>query len=171
MTWSPVTDPSGPVSYKVSVSTVSDFSSQIAGSPFTSATTSYTAPLTLATTYYWKVNTVDKAGNESVDSLIRSFKLASPTTAAPLPNRFTNGANVVLTWGPISWAAGGFDIQVSTSSTFPAAGLISLHVNQGTQQVTVTPALADGRWYWRVRAVGSSPGAWSSAGSFTVESN
>jgi hypothetical protein len=136
------------------------------------------ASLLLVTTYYWKVRGYDAAGNVSAWSTVQTFKVGSATGAAPIPNRFTT-STPTLTWGPVSWAqsSGSYRIEVTNNTAFTGTPLYSATLppiaGNVPQTATVSPALADGTYYWRVRAcydaAATNCGAWSGTGVFTVE--
>jgi len=73
--WGAVT---GAISYRVDVSTASDFSSFVVNG-ITVITNSYTiSPALTNGDYYWRVRAVDTAGNISANSLSRKFTVALP---------------------------------------------------------------------------------------------
>jgi hypothetical protein len=121
--------------------------------------------------YYWQVQAVDAAGNLSGWSAVRTVKISSLTTAAPILNRYTT-STPTLSWSPVTWTASGgyYQVQVDNLSTFASPEFVSGNIPTGTQTVT-TSALANGQGYWRVRACTSANvcGAWSPAVIFTVE--
>ncbi len=126
-----------------------------------------TSPL-LFTDYYWRVRAIDAAGNVSAWSSVFTVEIVSPANDRPVLNRYTTGSPT-LTWSSITWAAG-YEIQIDNAANFRSpeysSGLIA-----GLSQ-TIPTTLPDGTWYWRVRAVDDTgrPGRWTSAGTFTVES-
>jgi hypothetical protein len=136
------------------------------------STTSYTPPSTLLTQdYFWQVRALDAAGNASDWSVIRTLKLSSATTAAPLPNSFTTNTPTLF-WTPVNWSsAGGFYLlQIDNQNTFASPEYLSWNIPADTAWL-VTDSLTTGVWYWRVRACSARDvcGAWSATGSFTIE--
>jgi hypothetical protein len=136
-------------------------------------TTSYTSPSALLIQdYYWQVRALDAAGNASAWSGIRTLKLNSATTAAPIPNSFTK-ATPTLFWAAVNWSsAGGFYLlQVDNNSNFTSPEFTSESIAADTNWLTIA-SLSNGIWYWRVRACASPDvcGAWSATGSFSIES-
>jgi hypothetical protein len=94
--------------------------------------------------------------------------VAYPATTAAVPRtmHFTTGSPS-LSWSPITWAVQ-YEVQISRNSTMasPIHTLLS-----GTNSLTVSPALTDGRYYFRVRAqrADSTWGAYSVIETFTVD--
>ena len=143
------------------------------------------APL-VTTTYYWQVQAYDSLGTPSGWSPVFSLKITTPTTGAPLPNRFgpgsTNAPHTVrLSWGPISWVypGGWYEVMIDDHATF-ASPLFQTPNNAsvlpgGTQTIQEGiggfPILPNGTFYWRVRACDSTGrcGSWSSRGTFVVD--
>lgn len=143
------------------------------------------APL-IATTYFWQVQAYDSVGTPSGWSAIFSIKIISPTSSAPVPNRFGPGSTntphtVRLSWGPVSWVnpGGWYEIMIDDHSNF-SSPLYQTPRNAsilpaGTQFITEGtggfPTLVNGTYYWRVRACDNTGrcGHWSSTGVFVVE--
>lgn len=125
------------------------------------------SPLVLAT-YYWRVRTIDVAGNYSPWSETWQVSITSPANSAPSRNRFETSL-ATLTWGAVTWATG-YEIQVDNNSNFSSPEYGSGVLPAGTLSHTTT-ALPNGLWYWRVRArrADGSWGLWSPSDSFIVE--
>lgn len=89
----------------------------------------------------------------------------SPANAVPQRNYYTTGT-VTLGWNAVTWAAG-YEVQVSRNNTFTD---LAYH-NPNTAALAVTPTLADGAYFWRVRGLrsGGAPGAWSAVDTFTID--
>ena len=88
--------------------------------------------------------------------------LNSATTEAPIRNRV--GSNPTLTWlGVQDGAVTGYQVQIARDAAFTQLVAISPDsVNAATFELS--PALAPGVYYWRVRALrGAVASAWSSA--------
>ena len=133
------------------------------------------SPLTSGT-WYWRVRPKDDAGNSlTYNSPAQSFVINPP---APAPSAPGNGATVIaspkLSWGPVNGACS-YDVQVSDSSNFPAAGAgagSSIPDGANTAQTAFVPTgnlvTHSGTWYWRVRAelCNTDTGAWSNTQSF-----
>lgn len=124
----------------------------------------------LLTTYYWRVRTIDAAGNSSNWSQIRSVIITSPVTGVPRLNRFTTSMPT-LTWNATTWATS-YEIQVDNNSNFSSPEYSSGLIGADLLSITPTVLLPNGTWYWRIRARNSAGiiGPWSSAGTFIIES-
>lgn len=133
------------------------------------------SPLTSGT-WYWRVRPIDDAGNSlTYNAPPQSFVINPP---APTPSAPANGATVIaspeLSWNPVNGACS-YDVQVSDSSTFPAAdggsgGSIPDGANTAQTAYVPTGSLVThaGTWYWRVRAelCNTDTGAWSDTQTF-----
>jgi hypothetical protein len=93
--------------------------------------------------------------------------LAPPASASPGRNLYTIPI-VTLTWNEISWAAE-YQIQLSFDPNFEVFILQDDLIPKESLS-TVTPALSNGLYYWRVRAKdnANSWGKWSAVESFIV---
>ncbi|HUN10574.1 MAG TPA: PQQ-dependent sugar dehydrogenase [Aggregatilineales bacterium] len=93
------------------------------------------------------------------------------TTSAPIRNRFTStDTNLVLNWLPVSGATG-YEVQISTSSTF--SSLVTVPGNPYPGTTLTMPMVPPGIYYWRVRALRAAPAApsaWSTPEAFSVAS-
>jgi hypothetical protein len=123
----------------------------------------------LFTLYSWQVQAIDAAGNESGWGTPFTFNVVSPGNAAPLLNR-ADGAQMELTWTPISWALG-YQVQVANNRSFPTSSLVQDETLPPSETAMLTDPLPDGIFYWRVRAQRPDGrwGGWSTMGTFAVE--
>jgi hypothetical protein len=98
---------------------------------------------------------------------IRIYECVPPTP--PARNYFTTDTPT-LTWNRVSYAAG-YEIQVDNTATFTLPLSFTTQVNSPNTLEATTTALADGVYYWRVRAkkADGTFGPWSSVESFTVD--
>ncbi len=135
---------------------------------YSTSSTSFTpsSPL-LAQDYYWQVRARNAAGNWSNWSNAFSFNLISALDDAPERYLYTT-QTPTLAWMPITWAAG-YHIQVDNNANFSSPVVNNNGLNGG-QAVFTTPPLAEGRYYWRVRAqrANGTWSDWSSVESFWV---
>jgi len=90
--------------------------------------------------------------------------LAYPGTSAPTAPHFST-KTPTLTWSRITWAVS-YEVQVSTISTFTTFTTYSAP----STNVTLSPALAEGTYYWRVRGKNANNtfGPFSATGSFVI---
>ena len=131
--------------------------------------TSYKPPQSLLNkVYYWRVRALLDDGSVSGWTQIQTVTIASAANAAPIRNYHTT-ATPRLTWSPITGALE-YEVQAATTSKF-SAPLSFTAVVPGTELGVETTALADGVYYWRVRARYSTNkwGAWSPAENFAVD--
>lgn len=117
--------------------------------------------------YYWQVRAIDTAGNASEWSLPFSFTVLSAQNAIPILNYYSD-STITLRWTGLTWAAG-YQIQIDTASNFAKPLTYEATVPAGTLEI-VTPELANGVYYWRVRAqrTNGSWGSWSAVTGFQI---
>jgi subtilisin family serine protease len=122
--------------------------------------------------YEWRVIARDAAMNVGVASAPRALNIianlpAVPVQTAPVSGFLTANTTPSFTWNPAVGAAT-YDIQLDNNSNFssPEETTSGLMVTNFT-----SPSLADGVWYWRVRAINVNPeaGAWTAARMFTID--
>jgi hypothetical protein len=169
LTWAASTIPSGTAFafYQLQVDDTSDFSSLMLDRQETDILNrAYTFPDNLApnTGYYWRVRTANTLGQYSMWKA-SSFRTAlpPPTLLSPAYLEVPNTLRPVLDWGDVAGATGyGLQVSIYPNYSYP---FLSLAMTTSTY----TPAADLPRnsvLYWRVRAQGTSLGAWSSS-SFT----
>jgi subtilisin family serine protease len=114
--------------------------------------------------YYWQVRSRNNLGGVSEWSEMRSFVPDVP----PDRNYFGAVATVTLTWNRVTWATG-YEVQYADNAAFTNAQPPT-PLSVDTLSFT-TPSLADGRWYWRVRALkgANPPGPWNVTQTFVVD--
>jgi subtilisin family serine protease len=125
--------------------------------------TSYQPPAWLDFgTYYWQV----RAGNDlgvSDWSPVRTTIIGSQPNAAPSAYNYVENSTPTLRWNRLSWATE-YQVEVDNSSKFNALPLeFSAILPWETLEATVTPALGEGVYYWRVRGrrADGTWGGWS----------
>lgn len=114
-------------------------------------------------TYYWRARAFDGHGGAGSYSAAWRFEIADPFAMTPSPVTPFAGATIVQ---PATFVVSNDrvfegvsgtrdEVQVSLSPTFVpvAASGWSWAVNRGAVQVSVSPALGAGTYYWRTRAV------------------
>ncbi|HYG82923.1 MAG TPA: hypothetical protein VD861_21175, partial [Pyrinomonadaceae bacterium] len=124
-------------------------------------------------TFYWRVQTLDRAHNLSAWSEVRTFTVGAPVPpAAPnlvyLPNsaRVPPARSITFMWDAVGGATS-YEIQIDDSSGFRAP-LIAGRGGLTTPQFAQTFARETSYW-WRVRAFNAaSAGPWSATRTFQV---
>lgn len=88
------------------------------------------------------------------------------TGSAPALQHFSD-TTPTLTWSPVTWAVE-YELDVDTASNFTAP--LSFEILSASNSATINPALAEGTYYWRVRARDAADkwGTWSTTGSFVI---
>ena len=164
--------PDTAVAYQFTYNTVDDPDSAL----YTSDETSkyYITPPAMAamTTYYWYARARDKAGNWSdwSDPFMVTIHPLTPgkvKQSTPAHKSLTTDNTPELAWSAVDYAED-YHIQISTNSKFTA--IVQEQADYTT--LTFTSAeLADGKYYWRVRAQNAVDGygKWSSSRYFTVD--
>lgn len=133
--------------------------------------TKYVSPIVFSPeVYYWQISVVGGVYNGQTTLPIK-FSVSPIIPASPRPSYPANGASLSTSTPGLSWTgvstALNYEIQINQASTFTADGL---ELTTGDATI-VSTSLADGKYYWRVRAVNEN-GAfskWSSISVFTVD--
>jgi hypothetical protein len=141
----------GAFTYTLQYADNSGFTGAITVSALTD--TVFTLPTLAQGAWYWHVQAIDQALNESAYSSDWSFTVDTDPPAVPTLVLPTNGASISdntprLTWNP---AAGAFTytLEYADNSGFTGA----IQVTGIVDTIYVTPALSDGDWYWHVKSV------------------
>lgn len=124
--------------------------------------------------YFWRVCPVDGVGNKGEWTVSRSFTADGsapgvPTTLRPCDGKHTNDNTPWLDWTDVTDATVvHYQLQVDDNTDFSSPVVSKTWVKLSS---TTLPALPDGEYYWRVRAVdeANNMSAWSSIWSFTVD--
>ncbi|MEP0762123.1 MAG: M6 family metalloprotease domain-containing protein, partial [Chloroflexota bacterium] len=159
-TWGVV---SGATSYRIQADNNADFSSLAINSTRTSPTYVRVTALTDGL-YYWRVQAKGANGIWGPWSAvwtvtIDTVKPAKPTLLSPVKDALLTTNRPAFDWGDVLDAVR-YDLQVDNSSTFGSPEVVA---SPAGSAYTVTTPLADGRYYWRVRAVdlAGNSGSWS----------
>ncbi|HBU69286.1 MAG TPA: hypothetical protein DEE98_02760 [Elusimicrobia bacterium] len=150
--WSASVDagPAGLSSYKINISTSSDFvplfRTELA------AVNSLTVSMTDSGTYYWKVCAMDRASNFSLAGatwtvVIDTITPLPPILSLPLANYTTNSVTLTLSWtGEDAGPAGilDYDLEISTFN-----GFSSLYYSSTTTLGSHTTTFIQNEYWWR----------------------
>jgi hypothetical protein len=128
------------------------------------------SPASLApnTKFYWRVRAFNASGESNLWSAVGTFRtaLTPPVLTAPLNATAVASLKPTFTWNSVATATG-YQIQVSTSSTFATT-----LVNATTVSPTYTPMTTLPSGYvifWRVRTNGTNgPSDWTTTIMFTT---
>ncbi len=170
--WGNATLPAGTVfdRYQVQVATDTGFSALVVNQNVAGQTNSeytLTFSLTPNTRYYWRVRAFNTLGEYSTWAAYLSFRTAMtpPVLSAPGNGTTALARRPDFDWGDVSGATS-YTIQVSSYATFSST-LVS--TTAAVSAYTPTADLPANRLlYWRVKANGANPSAWSAVGSFTT---
>jgi hypothetical protein len=160
-------DVSGADSYQVQVDSNSNFDSPERAGTVTSSQFTVTPDL-VAGTWYWRVRTFDNSvyGNWSVSwNFILSSLLIPPTLLSPANGTTIGDYSPLLDWSDVA-GADSYQVHVDNSSGFSSP---DRNRNILASSYTVSPDLAGGTWYWRVRTYdGSNVSNWSAVWNFIL---
>ncbi|MCD6356237.1 MAG: hypothetical protein J7L66_03030, partial [Anaerolineaceae bacterium] len=124
------------------------------------------------TTYYWFVQAKDKAGNVGSWSVGREITVTPGKPKQVVldspPNAYkTDDSSFDLSWHAVPYGYT-YQIQIDNSHYFTSVNYSYTSAVEATSH-TVGP-LAEGKWYWRVRAVNKDnvKGAWSTYRKFNT---
>jgi len=168
LTWKKSADAT---SYRLQVSSDSNFSKNIAVDSVLSDSTLFVGGLSNSTTYYWRVNAGNAIGSNGWSGR-RSFTTFTPTLATPTLTAPQNGAADVNTAPTVSWStvayATTYEVQVSTARDFTTVFIDDATLTTGSKQLS---GLANSTtYYWKVMArnLSGAIGSWSDPWSFTT---
>lgn len=164
LTWNPS---SGATSYRLQVSTNSNFTALIVDDPTLTTTSKRIGPLNYNSQYFWRVS-ASNAGGTSAYSTVRSFTtiLAAPTLASPSDGTTGVPTNPTLSWNASSGATS-YQLQVrvpslGASTIVDTSGLVATSFSLSGLATSTT-------YSWRVRATNAGGTSdWSSVRTFTT---
>jgi len=172
--WNVSTGGTSPYTYEIMVADNLSFTTpDVNVTGLSDSNYSYTTGLTPATTYYWKVRTLDAGGAYSSWATTQSFTTAtftSPTFTIP-----TSGTSMTTVTPTFSWTAptGGsgtytYELQVSLANTF-ATNVVDV-TGIATTSYTMTSNLTPDVFYARIRSKDglNNYSDWTSTVSFTA---
>ncbi|NGP78186.1 T9SS type A sorting domain-containing protein, partial [Balneolaceae bacterium YR4-1] len=165
----------GANTYRVQLSSSSDFSSIEADQSGLTATQWEVSGLANSTSYYWRVQASNSYGSSSwsVPYDFTTEQEATSPPAAPTLTSPADGESGIVISPNLDWdtASGAetYRVQVATSSDF-SSPVVDQRGLTGTSQ-TVSGLANITSYFWRVQAANSAgTGSWSSVWSFTTES-
>ncbi len=161
------------VRYQIQIDNNSTFASPAQDAETQPAgTLTYTAdPFANGGVYYWRVRVINTEGVAGAWSAARQFtlkQLAAPGLLAPATGTRTIDTTRDLSWKPVTGAVS-YQIQIDTVLTFATPDQTLTVLSPGTSTPVTFPA--DGKYYWRVRAVNTFgvAGLWSAKWNLTVD--
>jgi hypothetical protein len=133
-----------------------------------------TVTITLVdSTYYWRVKSEDRAGNQSFFSAVRNFELDTrvpirPTLISPVNAVWLTNTTVIFNWSEVTFNTKSpirFTVQIDTSINFTNPRILT------TSYCCDTSTLSQYRYYWRVRAydLAGNQGEFSNTDSFGID--
>jgi hypothetical protein len=134
---------------------------------------SYTTGLTPATTYYWKVRTLDACSTYSSWATTQNFTTASftsPTFTLPTAGTVMTTATPTFTWSASTGGSGTYTYELAVSLVNTFATTVLNQTGIATTSYTMTSNLTPDTYYARIRAKDSlnNYSSWSSTVSFTA---
>jgi hypothetical protein len=158
----------GADTYRLQVSTSNTFASTIYNDSTRTSTSQPITGLTIATTYFWRVNS-KISGGTSAYSDVWSFTTitppAAPVLVAPLDAAQNQPTSLTLSWNA-STGANTYHLQVSSSNSF-ATTVFNDSTISGTSQ-PITGLTIGTTYYWRVNAKNTAGTSAYSTRSFTT---
>ncbi|MDI6792661.1 MAG: Ig-like domain-containing protein [bacterium] len=170
----------GALSYRLEIDDATDFLTPVLTG--TVDVSNYTLTVALSDgLYYWRVISIDAAGNESAGSIFQMLSIDTlPPDEPPAliwppqhEETVTNDNTPTLQWRAVTGATE-YGLQVDNNPDY-SSPVINITRPGGTTSYTVTEPLADGTYYWRMRAKDGA-GNWTgwiqvnaSPGSFTID--
>ncbi|MES2649826.1 MAG: LamG-like jellyroll fold domain-containing protein, partial [Bacteroidota bacterium] len=168
LSWNTVT---AATSYRLEVSTVSDFSTTVFAQDGLAATSQQVSGLLPATIYYWRVRGTN-AGGDGAWSAVWSFTTlppavpVSPTLSSPANAATAIALDPTLIWNTVMDVIS-YRLEVSTLADFSTTVFAQSNLGNNSQQVS--GLLNETLYYWRVRGTNNGgDGAWSAVWSFTT---
>ncbi len=125
-------------------------------------------------TYNWRVRSRDAAGNKSAWAGPRKVTIRTTTPGAPQPitpesGKAINDNTPSFTWTTVAGSGVKYELQVDNNADFFSAEINRPNISN--PRFDTTRALSEGPQYWRVRArnAAGTPGAWSPASAFIID--
>lgn len=156
--------------YVISIATDPGLSNLVVGTktkPVEVQGVNYALPTSLTPgTYYWAITPVDAEGHRGARSALGTFQWTWPSSTAVLVADLNPEAgifdNPIFSWNPVPGAAR-YEVEVNSDQNFaPGSKWCCGGTTIGTSLAPIA-ALANNRYYWRVRAINphGDAGAWN----------
>jgi hypothetical protein len=156
--------------YIVSIATDPGLSNLVIGTrtkPVETQGVNFALPVSLAPgAYYWAITPVDAEGHRGARSALGTFQWSWPSTTAVSVADLNPEAGVfdnpIFSWNPVPGAAR-YEVEVNSDQNFaPGSKWCCAGTTIGTSLAPLA-ALANNRYYWRVRAIDphGNAGAWN----------
>ncbi|MCE1189353.1 MAG: T9SS type A sorting domain-containing protein [Ignavibacteria bacterium] len=162
----------GATSYRVQVSTASDFSTTIVNDSTLTGTSKQVTGLANNTKYYWRVNAKNSYGTSTWSSVWNFTTAAAqtvpdaPVLSTPANNATNQSTSLTLNWNASTGAAT-YRVQLSTASDFSTT-LVNDSTLTGTSK-QISGLANNTKYYWRVNAKNAAgTSTWSSVWNFTT---
>ncbi|MCI0707844.1 MAG: T9SS type A sorting domain-containing protein [Ignavibacteriae bacterium] len=159
-------------SYDLQISTTQDFSNLVVNASTILETSRTVGPLDPATTYYWRVRSVQLlivspwSNAWSFTTAGTGTGLATPSLVSPADNATNQPTNPTLAWNAVHQAES-YHLQLSLNPNFNT--LVSEYTSITATSRQVGGLSLNTQYYWRVRAQNSSGESnWSQAWNFTT---
>lgn len=158
--------------YTVEISTDETFNNILFSRTQTGTSYTLSAIEALPHGYYWwriLVNGIVAPAEVQRKFIVAPPTPPPPTLTSPAASFLTNNPQVTLTWTLASYAYPvTFEVMGDNQNTFASP---EYSENNLFDRTSTTPALSDGTYSWRVRAVNEygAPSAWSSVRAFVVD--
>jgi len=174
--WNTVTENSLPVTYYVAVSDNCEFPYENRNSGWITADSWEVSPTLPESVWYWRVKAKDNAGNIGAWSEDRWFRVDITAPIAPVLVWPENGDNFNDNTPNLDWNTViensmpvTYDVQVDNDDNFDSPLIWENDIADDNYQVP--DAMAEGIWYWRVRAKDNAGniGAWAENKWFRVD--
>jgi uncharacterized protein YbdZ (MbtH family) len=154
--------------YQLQIATNSTFSSPVQDVNVSGSSYVVSPALNNTATYWWRVRSLNAAGQYSLWSAVRTFRtaIAPPTLVSPADGSETTNRRPTFDWSDVPGATSD-TLQVATNNLFTTF-IINVSPSASTYTMTVDLPL-NKVLDWRVRANGpNGPSAWSPVWSFLV---
>jgi transposase-like protein len=160
----------GAAKYRVQLATDNAFTGIVVDDSTLTTVTRSVGPLSVATTYYWRVSAINAVG-VGAWSQIRSFSTVLqlpgiPVLVAPSDNAADQPVSLQLVWNSVAEALK-YRVQLATNTGF--TGTVVDDSTLTTTSRSVGPLASGTVHYWRVNAINDGgAGAWSPVRSFST---